>query len=167
MGREPWSWPWPVNQNHPHPNPSLCPQPRAGGDGKGQRTRLRRPKWVVSLLPGDLVGGERGEPHGGREARQGPQAEEGKGRGRHAMGASTRQHTTSAEMADGCGLPTGTRAGRGPGKAASRSSRSRNYEDSWGTPPWLPTRQEESTPQLSPRALNATRLRTATWSLEE
>lgn len=86
---------------------------------------------------------------------------------RRERGASTRQHTTSAEAADGRGPPTGAGAGRGPGKAASRSSRSRNYEDSWGSPPWLPTWQEESTSQLSPRALNATRLWTATWSLEE
>lgn len=93
------------------------------GDPRGRLSTARRP-------------GRRRERRAswGQRSSQGPQAEEGKG-------ASTRQHTISAEAADGQGLPTGAGAGRGPGKAASRSSRSRNYEDSWGALRGLPGRK--------------------------
>ena len=73
------------------------------------------------------------------------------------LGSNTRQHKTSAETAGGLWPLADVGAGQGPGKVALRSSQSSNYREGWGSPPWLPTRQEESKSQLSPRAPNATR----------
>lgn len=73
------------------------------------------------------------------------------------LGSSTRQHKTSAETAGGRWPLADAGAGQGPGKVALRSSQSRNYEEGCRSPPWLPTWQEESASQLSPRAPNATR----------
>ena len=89
--------------------------------------------------------------------KEGSLEEEGKGRGRHRTGA---QHWTTRDF---------SRDGRWPLAPDWRRGWSRCREGSLealtvpelrrrlGCPPWLPTWQEESASQLSPRAPSATR----------
>lgn len=82
-------------------------------------------------------------------------------------GPSTGQHATSAETAGGCWPLTGARAGRGAGKAALKSSQSRNWEEGWGTLRGYPHGRKSPHLSFHPGLQMQLGSQTATWSLEE
>ena len=82
-------------------------------------------------------------------------------------GPSTGQHVTSAETAGGCWPLTGARAGRGAGKAALKSSQSRNCEEGWGTLRGYPHGRKSPHLSFHPGLQMQLGSQTATWSLEE